>query len=76
MTALGFAIKTSRHAVVLGTQLDSGHIADAHDSAVRRFADDDLSELFRGRQAALRENRIGKFLCPWVPVRLPPSRLG
>ena len=58
----GLSIETSGDAIVLRTQLDASDIADADGSAVGRLANHDLSEFFRRRQAALGENRVGKFL--------------
>src|SRR5258707_277354 len=49
-------------AVVLGTQFDPGDITDPHSPPVGSFTHHDLSEFFRGHKAALRENRVGKFL--------------
>ena len=58
----GFSIKAAGDAVVLGTQFDSSHIADPHDSAVGRLAHHDLSEFFRRHKTALRQNRVREFL--------------
>ena len=56
------SVETACDAIVLRTQLDSSDIADPDDPAVGRFAHHDLSEFFRRHKAALRENRVGKFL--------------
>ena len=58
----GLAIQATDQAVVLRAQLDSGHVSDSNGPTVRRFAHDDVAELFRRSQAALSQHGIGELL--------------
>src|SRR5258708_34189493 len=51
--------------VVLRSHLNPGDILDSHDAAIGRSADNDLFELLRRSQSALRPDRVGKFLALW-----------
>ena len=57
-----FPIQPTCFGIVLGTKFDASDVADTDGSAHGRFAQDDLSELFRRHQTALRKNRAGKLL--------------
>ena len=72
----GLAIQAADQAVVLRAQFDARHISHANDAAIRRFADDDVAELFRRRQAALSQHGIGELLVRWEPARLRPDLRG
>src|SRR5262249_17858300 len=65
----GFAIVAAGNAVVLGTELNAGHIAETHSTAVRSFPHDNLPKFFRRHEAALGEHRVREF-------RALGSRLG
>ena len=43
-------------------QLDSSHVFHPNGPAIRRLAHDDVAELFRRSQAALRQHRVSKLL--------------
>ena len=58
----GLAVQARQHVVVLRAQFDAGHVLDPHDGPARRRAEDDLAELLRRFQAALRPHRVGEFL--------------
>ena len=60
--APGPPVETAGNAIVLGSQLDAGDIADADDAAVRSFANHDVAEFFGRHEAALGQNRVGEFL--------------
>ncbi len=51
--------------IILRSEFHARHILDADDSTIRRCADDDLFKFFRCNQAALRSDRVGKFLPTW-----------
>ncbi len=50
------------NAVVLRAQFDASHVFDADNPGFRGFAQNDLFELFRRSQAALRANRVSEGL--------------
>ncbi len=56
------AVQASYNAIILGTQFQTRDIPHAHGPAVGSFTYYDLSKFLRRRQAALREDRVGKFL--------------
>ena len=58
----GLAVVPAGDVVGLRSQLDAGHVLQAHDRAVRLGAENDVAELLRGGQAALRTHGVGEFL--------------
>ena len=56
------AVETALNVVVLGAQLEAGHVLQADQGAVRIGAQDDLAELFGGHQSALGPDGIGELL--------------
>src|ERR1700731_654017 len=48
--------------VVLRSEFNASDVLDAHDSTIRRSADNNLFKLLRRDQPALRPNRVRKFL--------------
>src|SRR5258708_36558388 len=58
----GLAIQASHQAVVLRTQLDSGHVSGANGPAIRCFAHRNVPELFRRSQPALSRHGINEPL--------------
>ena len=68
----GLAIQAADHAVILCAEFDPGDILHANDPAVRHPRARRFAELLGRGQAALRENRIRKFLVlrRWVAADL------
>ena len=56
------SVQVAGHAVVLRAQFHSRHVADAHNPGLGSFANDDLLELLRRREAALRAHRVSERL--------------
>src|SRR4029077_20797279 len=58
----GLPIQAAKNAVILRAQLDSSNVFHSNLAAIRSFPQDDVSELFRRRQTALSNNRVGELL--------------
>ena len=69
----GLAVDAPGERIILRAQFNARHIANAHGSAIGQFADDDIAELFRRGQAALRAHRIGVLLARGEQARRPPA---
>ena len=59
------AVQFADDVVKLRAEFHAGDVFQAHDRAVRIFADDDVAKFFLGNEPALRGDGIGEFL----PVR-------
>src|SRR6266849_6774445 len=68
-----FPVQPAEIAVVLSAQLHARYILDAHDPAIRRFAQNDLPKFLWRSQAALGADRVGVFLVfgRWLAANLP-----
>ena len=51
--------------IVLRPHLNTSDVLDSHDAAIWRSADNDLFELLRRSQSALRPDRVREFLALW-----------
>src|SRR5258708_53268 len=60
--------------VVLRSHFNPRDILDSHDAAIGRGADDDLFELLRRSQSALRSDRVRKFLALGRGLPSDPAR--
>ena len=58
----GFAVEPANNRIILRSQFHARHILQPHDAAIRRFAHDDLPEIFRRRAPPARADRIRVFL--------------
>ena len=76
MIALGLPFSRPDDGVVLRAQFDARHVFHAHDAAIGRLADDDLAELFRRSQPALRADGVSEFLALRGSARRRPGRRG